>query len=112
MTSARVVLTDLQKTLLEGRLDEPGLTVAERLNRLIEEGAGPSTNADVASAVNALGHKIDPSYVSRLRRGERKWPSHDLLIALTQVFEVPVAYWFSEEVAVEVWAARRPAEEL
>lgn len=85
---------------------------AERFNRLIEDGPGPKTNAAIAAAVEEAGGHLAPSMVSLLRRGERTNPGYALIGPLSQAFDVPVAYWFSEAVATAVWAERRPAKSL
>jgi transcriptional regulator with XRE-family HTH domain len=58
----------------------------------------PYTNADIANWIidNIPGAEISPSYISRLRTGDKRNPSRDVLLYFCLAFKVPPAYFFPE----------------
>ena len=80
--------------------------LAQRLNRLFATvhpaGRGPWTLREVADAINSEAGEtiISASYLSQLRAGQRREPSHSRLAAIARFFGVDVDY-FSPEVSAE-----------
>ena len=89
--------------------------LAQRLNRLFATvhpaGRGPWTLREVADAINSEAGEtiISASYLSQLRAGQRREPSHSRLAAIARFFGVDVDY-FSPQVSAE--DAARQAEVL
>jgi hypothetical protein len=89
--------------------------LAQRLNRLFATahpaGRGPWTLREVADAINSEAGEtiISASYLSQLRAGQRREPSHSRLTAIARFFGVDVDY-FSPQVSAE--DAARQAEVL
>lgn len=56
------------------------------------------TNQEIANWIseNIPGAEISPSYISKLRLGESRNPSRDVLMYLCITFKVPPAYFFPE----------------
>lgn len=85
--------------------------IAERLDRLFEtvqpEGR-PFRLREVAEGVNeqAGASLVSVQYLSQLRNGDRRKPSHEVLSALSKWFGVPVTYFSDDE------TARRTDDEL
>ncbi|RDI63321.1 helix-turn-helix domain-containing protein [Nocardia pseudobrasiliensis] len=79
---------------------------ATRLNKLFDTvhrpGRGPHTNADVAEALTAAGHRISKPYLSQLRSGQRTNPSDDTVAALAQFFKVKPDYFFNDIYAAKI----------
>ncbi|RVW03150.1 helix-turn-helix domain-containing protein [Rhodococcus xishaensis] len=79
---------------------------AARLNRLFESvhppGRKPHTNAEVANALIADGHKISKPYISQLRSGQRSNPSDETVAAFAKFFKVKPAYFFNDIYAAKV----------
>ena len=80
--------------------------LAQRLNRLFATvhpaGRGPWTLREVADAINSEAGEtiISASYLSQLRAGQRREPSHSRMAAIARFFGVDVDY-FSPEVSAE-----------
>jgi transcriptional regulator with XRE-family HTH domain len=80
--------------------------LAQRLNRLFATvhpaGRGPYTLREAADAINSEAGEtiISASYLSQLRAGQRREPSHSRLAAIARFFGVDVDY-FSPEVSAE-----------
>jgi transcriptional regulator with XRE-family HTH domain len=80
--------------------------LAQRLNRLFATvhpaGRGPYTLREAADAINSEAGEtiISASYLSQLRAGQRREPSHSRLAAVARFFGVDVDY-FSPEVSAE-----------
>ena len=80
--------------------------LAQRLNRLFTTvhpaGRGPYTLREAADAINSEAGEtiISASYLSQLRAGQRREPSHSRLAAIARFFGVDVDY-FSPEVSAE-----------
>jgi transcriptional regulator with XRE-family HTH domain len=80
--------------------------LAHRLNRLFATvhpaGRGPYTLREAADAINSEAGEtiISASYLSQLRAGQRREPSHSRLAAIARFFGVDVDY-FSPEVSAE-----------
>ena len=89
--------------------------LAQRLNRLFATvhpaGRGPYTLREAADAINSEAGEtiISASYLSQLRAGQRREPSHSRLAAIARFFGVDVDY-FSPQVSAE--DAGRQAEVL
>ena len=89
--------------------------LAQRLNRLFATvhpaGRGPYTLREAADAINSEAGEtiISASYLSQLRAGQRREPSHSRLAAIARFFGVDVDY-FSPQVSAE--DAARQAEVL
>lgn len=71
---------------------------ADRLNKLFDtvhpQGHKPHTNAEVADALAAAGHRISKPYISQLRSGHRTNPSNETVTALARFFKVKPDYFF------------------
>ena len=86
--------------------------LAQRLNRLFATvhpaGRGPYTLREVADAINPEAGEtiISASYLSQLRAGQRREPSHSRLVAIARFFGVDIDY-FSAQVSAE---DARPAD--
>ena len=80
--------------------------LAQRLNRLFATvhpaGRGPYTLREAADAINSEAGEtiISASYLSQLRAGQRREPSHSRLAAIARFFGVDVDY-FSPEVSAD-----------
>ena len=80
--------------------------LAQRLNRLFATvhpaGRGPWTLREAADAINSEAGEtiISASYLSQLRAGQRREPSHSRLAAIARFFGVDVDY-FSPQVSAE-----------
>lgn len=79
----------------------------DRLNRLMNTSQVPGTTrsysqADLVREMERKGHPLSRSYASKLCNGEQDNPSGSVIAALAAVFDVPVAYFFDEEVAAKV----------
>ena len=80
--------------------------LAQRLNRLFATvhpaGRGPWTLREVADAINSEAGEtiISASYLSQLRAGQRREPSHSRLAAIARFFGVDVDY-FSPQVSAD-----------
>ena len=80
--------------------------LAQRLNHLFATvhpaGRGPYTLREAADAINSEAGEtiISASYLSQLRAGQRREPSHSRLAAIARFFGVDVDY-FSPEVSAE-----------
>jgi transcriptional regulator with XRE-family HTH domain len=89
--------------------------LAQRLNHLFTTvhpaGRGPYTLREVADAINHEAGEtiISASYLSQLRAGQRREPSHSRLVAIARFFSVDIDY-FSAQVSAE--DARRQTEVL
>jgi transcriptional regulator with XRE-family HTH domain len=89
--------------------------LAQRLNRLFATvhpaERGPYTLREAADAINSEAGEtiISASYLSQLRAGQRREPSHSRLAAIARFFGVDVDY-FSPQVSAE--DAARQAEVL
>jgi transcriptional regulator with XRE-family HTH domain len=76
--------------------------LAQRLNRLFATvhpaGRGPWTLREVADAINSEAGEtiISASYLSQLRAGQRREPSHSRLAAIARFFGVDVDYFFPQ----------------
>lgn len=83
----------------------PG-TVATRLEQLfatVHPPTGPYTNEHVAAAIQSQsGVSMHPSYIWRLRTGQRRNPHPDKIAAIARFFKVPVAYFYDEEFAMRI----------
>ncbi|GAA4642571.1 helix-turn-helix domain-containing protein [Gordonia humi] len=79
---------------------------ARRLNKLFDTvhppGRKPHTNAEVADAVSATGHKISKPYLSQLRNGHRTNPSHETVTALARFFKVKPDYFYDDVYAAKI----------
>ncbi len=79
---------------------------AARLNKLFETvhppGRKPHTNAEVANALIADGHKISKPYISQLRSGQRSNPSDETVAAFAKFFKVKPAYFFNDIYASKI----------
>lgn len=80
----------------------PGL--ADRLNHLFAtvlrpNGRGPWTNEKAAAALHALGAGMSDGYLSQLRNGKKSNPSARHLAAISELFGVPVDYFFDSGTA-------------
>jgi transcriptional regulator with XRE-family HTH domain len=76
-------------------------TVADLINDLFLTHRKPNgqeySTYDVAHGIKARGlGAITPSYIAKLRRGEAKNPSREVLMQLCMFFETPAAYFFPE----------------
>lgn len=84
--------------------------LAPRLNALFErvpQQAGSAQlhgNASAAKALAEMGVQVTPNHLGLLRSGRRDNPSARLLGALADLFDVPVTYFFSAEVADKIIA--------
>lgn len=83
----------------------PGL--AEKLNHLFanvprSNGGGYHTNDTAAHALNEAGVAISSVYLSHMRSGRRTNPSARLLAAIAQMFGVPIAYFFNDELEQQI----------
>jgi transcriptional regulator with XRE-family HTH domain len=58
----------------------------------------PFTNTDLANWIcdNIPGAEISESYISRMRQGDKRNPSRDVLLYLCLAFKVPPSYFFPE----------------
>jgi transcriptional regulator with XRE-family HTH domain len=81
-------------------------TIAGRLDRLfhtVRNADGkPYSYREVAEAITATGEPISHSYIRNLRTDPRANPTVQHLRALARFFGVPVEYFTSEQLAVEV----------
>lgn len=81
-------------------------SLADKINRLFEvmhpASRGPLSNEEVAAAINATGSSISASYLWLLRTGKRDNPTASHLEALARHFGVTAAYFFDEDVAVDI----------
>lgn len=85
------------------RKTEP-TSLAEKINRLFETmhpaGRGPLTNDEVADAIRTRnGPTISGQYLWQLRKGRRDNPTRQHIQALAEYFNVPVAYFFDDDLA-------------
>lgn len=75
-------------------------TVAELVDELFWTHRRPDGREYTYDEVStALGGKIDPGYLSKLRRGKIKNPGREALLALCRFFKVRPDYFFPEIVA-------------
>jgi transcriptional regulator with XRE-family HTH domain len=78
-------------------------TLANKIDRLFETcrrpDGKPYSYEDVEQGTNGA---ITGTYVWKLRTGKAKNPGYKALAALSQFFDVPVTYFFSEEPVSEV----------
>lgn len=101
--------------------DVPNLPLAELLRRLIAIVRRPDgtewTGKDIVATARANDVELSESHLSELRRGVKTNPTMRVLVALADVFEVPVAYFFGDpqiveetEAELELRAAMRDAQ--
>ncbi len=84
----------------------PGL--ADKLNHLFATVPRSATstrlhsNDSAAEALQQYGIRVTKTHLSHLRAGRRDNPSARLLAGIAQLFGVPIAYFFDEDLAREV----------
>lgn len=89
-----------------GPEDLPDL--AERLDllfRTVPRGDGSKklhSSASVAQALTRQGMSVTPNHIRALRTGRRGNPSFRLLVALADLFGVPLDYFVDDSVAAEI----------
>lgn len=82
--------------------------LAEQLNHLfatVPRSAGssrPHSNETAAKALQHYGIRVTGHHLGHLRAGRRASPSARLLAAIAQLFGVPIAYFFDEDLEREV----------
>jgi len=84
-------------------------SLAEKLNGLFDAvhpaGRGGYSNEEVAAAIQEQGGPtISGTYIWLLRKGQRDNPTKKHLEALANFFGVPPAYFFDDEIAVQLGA--------
>lgn len=82
-------------------------TFAQKLSTLIEgaraSGGVPHSYRELSSAIDeAGGPAMSPAYIQQLATGKRINPKIHYVEALAKLFDVPVAYFFDDQVAEEV----------
>ena len=79
--------------------------ITERLNQLIATvhppGRGPYSMPEISHRAAQLGYSLSPTYLYELRRGGRVNPTLKALFAIAAVFDVGIAYFFSEREGVQ-----------
>lgn len=87
------------------RNELPNRSLADLLGHLFAMARRPDgaewTGKDVVATVRARGVELSESHLSELRRGVKTNPTMRVLLALAELFEVPVAYLFGDPEAVE-----------
>lgn len=88
----------------EGGDDRPGSPgLSAKLGRLTDayrRATGQSmSNARIATGLTEQGRPVSASFIGYLRDGKRDNPTMRVLQGLAEFFEVPVAYFFDDEVA-------------
>lgn len=83
--------------------DDRGV-IADRLNKLFQEvqpEGRPYKLREVADGINeqAGENLVSMQYLSQLRSGDRRKPSHEVVVALARWFGVKVEYFSDEETA-------------
>lgn len=87
--------------------------LAERLELLfstIPRAAGSDqlhSSESLAAALQKQGIQVTPTHLANLRAGRRDNPSAVLLAGIARVFDVPLAYFFEEDVAADVSSGLR-----
>ncbi|HWE89437.1 MAG TPA: helix-turn-helix transcriptional regulator, partial [Pseudonocardiaceae bacterium] len=85
--------------------DEQGETFATRLRRLFDAvrqpDGTPYTPREVAEEMTRRGHGVSRSYLYTLLKGESE-PSHGLVQALADFFEVPLEYFSNSDRSLEL----------
>lgn len=107
LQSDRWVTGERRTHEVTGVPDEGGIPgLADKLNHLFatvpKPGGGLHTNDTAAQALNDAGVSVSSVYLSHLRLGRRTNPSARLLAAIAQVFGVPIAYFFDNDLEEKV----------
>lgn len=81
--------------------------LADRLNVLFAEiprpeKSRPYSNARAAADLDKLGISITGVYLSQMRAGIRTNPNARLLAGLATLFQVPIGYFFDDDLAEQV----------
>lgn len=85
--------------------EEVGLPhLAERLNVLFAHvpragGSELFSNERAAEDLSAAGYTVTSGYLRQLRSGKRRNPTARLLAGIAKLFEVPITYFFDDELA-------------
>ena len=82
-------------------------TLAQKIDRLFDvvrrEGGAQYTHEEVASACRkSTGETFSATYLWQLRTGRRDNPTKRHLEALANFFQVPLAYFFDDEIGAEI----------
>ena len=89
----------------QGEGGMPRLTA--QLNKLFATvprpgGTTPWTNESAATALTAAGVTTSAAYLSQLRTGKRDNPSARHLAAIARLFQMPMEYFFDEDLAAKI----------
>lgn len=81
--------------------------LADRLNVLFAEIPRPDknrpySNARAAAELDKLGISITGVYISQMRAGIRTNPNARLLAGLATLFQVPISYFFDDDMAEQI----------
>lgn len=81
--------------------------LAAQLNKLFAtvprpDGATLWTNESAATALTAAGVTTSAAYLSQLRTGKRDNPSARHLAAIARLFQMPMEYFFDEDLAARI----------
>jgi transcriptional regulator with XRE-family HTH domain len=81
--------------------------LAAQLNKLFATVPRPDgttlwTNESAASALTAAGVATSAAYLSQLRTGKRDNPSARHLAAIARLFQMPMEYFFDEDLAARI----------
>lgn len=84
------------RNVMTRRNELPNRSLADLLGHLFAMARRPDgaewTGKDVVATVRARGVELSESHLSELRRGVKTNPTMRVLLALAELFEVPVAY--------------------
>ncbi len=88
-------------------------TLAEKIDHLFKQFTRPDGREYTYQDVElGTGKAITDTYVWKLRSGQATNPSYRVLKALSDFFEVPVSYFFGEEVAPDYLQQMQLASQL
>ena len=82
-----------------------GNVIAERLDWLFQNILHPDGREykyiEIQNKTEKLGRKVTASYIGKLRRGEQENPAWDVVSVLAQVFNVPITFFYQQQMTEE-----------